>query len=44
MKNRLGTELKKPTAVVKFKKIGENIEELKTQLTPFMTNLISKEI
>ncbi|MHA1914704.1 MAG: 2-hydroxyacyl-CoA dehydratase [Promethearchaeota archaeon] len=44
MKNRIGMELKKPTAIVKFKKIGENIEELKTQLTPLMNRLITKEI
>jgi len=36
LKNKIRNELKKPTVVVKFKKIGENIEEVKTKLTPFM--------
>lgn len=36
LKNRIRTELKKPTVVVKFKKIGKNIEEVKSKLTPFM--------
>jgi len=36
LKNRIRNELKKPTVVVKFKKIGENIEEVKSKLTPFM--------
>jgi len=36
LKNRIRNELKKPTVVVRFKKIGENIEEVKSKLTPFM--------
>ena len=36
LKNKIRNELKKPTVVVKFKKIGENIEEVKSKLTPFM--------
>ncbi len=36
LKNKIRNELRKPTVVVKFKKIGENIEEVKTKLTPFM--------
>ena len=41
LKNKIRNELKKPTVVVKFKKIGENIEEVKNKLTPFM-NLFVK--
>jgi benzoyl-CoA reductase/2-hydroxyglutaryl-CoA dehydratase subunit BcrC/BadD/HgdB len=36
LKNKIKNDLKKPTVVVRFKKIGENIEEVKTKLTPFM--------
>jgi len=36
LKNKIRNELKKPTVVVRFKKIGQNIEEVKTKLTPFM--------
>jgi len=36
LKNRIRNELKKPTVIVKFKKIGKNIEEVKSKLTPFM--------
>ncbi|MHA2180913.1 MAG: 2-hydroxyacyl-CoA dehydratase [Promethearchaeota archaeon] len=36
LKNKVRNELKKPTVVVKFKKIGKNIEEVKSKLTPFM--------
>jgi hypothetical protein len=36
LKNKVNNELKKPTVVVRFKKIGKNIEEVKTKLTPFM--------
>jgi benzoyl-CoA reductase/2-hydroxyglutaryl-CoA dehydratase subunit BcrC/BadD/HgdB len=36
LKNKIRSELRKPTVVVRFKKIGENIEEVKTKLTSFM--------
>lgn len=38
LKNKLRNNLKKPTVVVKFKKIGENLEEVKSKLTPFMNS------
>ncbi|MHA2326022.1 MAG: 2-hydroxyacyl-CoA dehydratase family protein, partial [Promethearchaeota archaeon] len=36
LKNKIRNELRKPTVVVQFRKIGQRTEELKTQLTPFM--------
>ncbi|MFX1323848.1 MAG: 2-hydroxyacyl-CoA dehydratase family protein, partial [Promethearchaeota archaeon] len=40
LKNKVRNELKKPTVIVKFKKIGENIEELKAKLIPYMNSFI----
>jgi hypothetical protein len=39
MKNKIRNELKKPTAIIEFRKIGENIEDVKMKLTPFMNLL-----
>lgn len=39
LKNKIRNELRKPTVIVRFKKIGENIEDLKMKLTPFMNSL-----
>jgi benzoyl-CoA reductase/2-hydroxyglutaryl-CoA dehydratase subunit BcrC/BadD/HgdB len=36
MKNKIRNDLKKPTVVIGFRKIGENTEEVKMKLTPFM--------
>jgi len=36
LKNKISNELRKPTVVVRFKKIGENVEDLKMKLNPFM--------
>ena len=44
MKNKIRNELRKPTAIVEFKKIGENIGQLKTKLTPLMNSLTTEKI
>ncbi|MFX0083453.1 MAG: 2-hydroxyacyl-CoA dehydratase family protein [Candidatus Hodarchaeota archaeon] len=36
LKNKIRNELRKPTVIIRFKKIGENIEDIKEKLTPFM--------
>jgi benzoyl-CoA reductase/2-hydroxyglutaryl-CoA dehydratase subunit BcrC/BadD/HgdB len=41
LRNKIRNELRKPTVVVRFKKIGENIEELKIKLIPFMNSFIT---
>ncbi|MFW9867671.1 MAG: 2-hydroxyacyl-CoA dehydratase [Candidatus Thorarchaeota archaeon] len=40
LKNKMGMGLKKPTVVVKFKKIGENVEEIRSKISPFMELLV----
>ncbi|MFX1479513.1 MAG: 2-hydroxyacyl-CoA dehydratase, partial [Promethearchaeota archaeon] len=40
LKNKIGLGLKKPTVVVKFKKIGENVEEIRSKISPFMELLV----
>ncbi len=37
LKNKIRTDLRIPSTVIKFKKIGENLEEIKTKLSSFMT-------
>jgi len=39
LKRRMDTELKLPSVVIKFKKIGENIEEIENRLKPFVEKL-----
>ncbi|MHA1986397.1 MAG: 2-hydroxyacyl-CoA dehydratase family protein [Promethearchaeota archaeon] len=39
LKNKVRNELKKPTVIVRFKKIGKNIEDLKSKLNPFMNTI-----
>jgi len=39
MKNKIRNDLKKPTAVIGFRKIGENIEDVKIKLTSFVNLL-----
>ena len=39
LKRKVESELKKPSIVIKFKKIGDNIEEIENQLRPFMEEL-----
>ena len=39
MKNKIRNDLKKPTVIIGFRKIGENIEDIKMKLTPFMNLL-----
>jgi benzoyl-CoA reductase/2-hydroxyglutaryl-CoA dehydratase subunit BcrC/BadD/HgdB len=36
MKNKIRNELKKPSVVIGFRKIGENLEDVKMKLTPFL--------
>ena len=36
LKNKIRTELRIPSIGIKFKKIGENIEQVKAKLGPFM--------
>ncbi|MHA2037223.1 MAG: 2-hydroxyacyl-CoA dehydratase family protein [Promethearchaeota archaeon] len=36
LKNKMRNELRKPSVIVRFKKIGDNVEEVKNKLTPFM--------
>ncbi|MFX1344744.1 MAG: 2-hydroxyacyl-CoA dehydratase [Promethearchaeota archaeon] len=36
LKNKIRNELRKPAIIVRFKKIGENVEDLKMKLAPFM--------
>ncbi|MFX1281789.1 MAG: 2-hydroxyacyl-CoA dehydratase family protein [Promethearchaeota archaeon] len=37
LKSKLGNELKKPTVIIGFRKIGENLEELNVKLSSFMS-------
>jgi benzoyl-CoA reductase/2-hydroxyglutaryl-CoA dehydratase subunit BcrC/BadD/HgdB len=39
LKNRVESELNLPSIVIKFKKIGENIEQIENRLKPFVENL-----
>ncbi|MEJ2294006.1 MAG: 2-hydroxyacyl-CoA dehydratase family protein [Candidatus Lokiarchaeota archaeon] len=39
LKRKVESELKMPSIVIKFKKIGDNIEEIESQLRPFMEEL-----
>jgi benzoyl-CoA reductase/2-hydroxyglutaryl-CoA dehydratase subunit BcrC/BadD/HgdB len=39
LKNKIRNELRKPTVIVRFKKIGKDIEDVKAKLTPFMNLL-----
>lgn len=39
LKRKVESELKMPSIVIKFKKIGDNIEEIENQLRPFMEEL-----
>jgi benzoyl-CoA reductase/2-hydroxyglutaryl-CoA dehydratase subunit BcrC/BadD/HgdB len=39
LKEKLKSELDIPAIVINFKKIGENIEQVKTRVEPFMENL-----
>ncbi len=41
LKRKVESELKLPSIVIKFKKIGENIEEIENRLKPFMEELRS---
>lgn len=43
LKKRLKSELDVPAIVINFKKIGENIEQVKTSVEPFMNRLKSVE-
>ncbi len=36
LKNKVRTDLRVPTVSIKFKKIGENIEQIRAKLEPFM--------
>ncbi len=40
MKNKIRNELRLPTIGISFKKIGENIEQIKSKLEPFMEQFI----
>lgn len=40
LKNKIKNNLKKPTVVVRFSRIGENIDELKANLIPYMNSFI----
>jgi benzoyl-CoA reductase/2-hydroxyglutaryl-CoA dehydratase subunit BcrC/BadD/HgdB len=39
LKSKVESELKIPSIVIKFKKIGDNVDEIENQLTPFMKEL-----
>ncbi|MFW9930787.1 MAG: 2-hydroxyacyl-CoA dehydratase, partial [Candidatus Thorarchaeota archaeon] len=39
LRRKVESELKMPSIVIKFKKIGDNIEEIEKQLRPFMEEL-----
>ncbi|MFX1377104.1 MAG: 2-hydroxyacyl-CoA dehydratase [Promethearchaeota archaeon] len=41
LKNKIRNELKKPTTIIGFRKIGENLEDVKKKMNPFL-NLFSQ--
>ncbi|NVM18339.1 MAG: 2-hydroxyacyl-CoA dehydratase, partial [Candidatus Lokiarchaeota archaeon] len=43
LKEKLKSELGIPAIVINFKKIGENLEQVKTRVEPFMEKLKSVE-